>query len=138
MTFPGTPARLEQRIGRIHRYLQKHDPVVILNLVAPSTHEGKVLKVLLDKLEKIRKELQSDKVFDCIDRIFDGVSIKQYMELAVTEGTEALDRVIKGRLTKEQVEALAAREKTLYGSGGDVAQELPRLRVDLERKFISA
>ena len=131
---PWNPARLEQRMGRIHRYLQKHDPVIILNLVAPSTREGKVLKVLLDKLEKIRKELQSDKVFDCIGRIFDGVSIKQYMELAVTEGTEALDRVIEGRLTKEQVEALAAREKTLYGSGGDVAQELPRLRVDLERE----
>jgi len=52
---PWNPARLEQRMGRIHRYLQKHDPVVILNLVAPSTREGKVLKVLLDKLEKIRK-----------------------------------------------------------------------------------
>ncbi|MGD9727657.1 MAG: helicase-related protein, partial [Nitrospiraceae bacterium] len=48
---PWNPARLEQRMGRIHRYLQKHDPVVILNLVAPSTREGKVLKVLLDKLE---------------------------------------------------------------------------------------
>ncbi|MCZ7591044.1 MAG: helicase-related protein [Kiritimatiellae bacterium] len=67
---PWNPARLEQRMGRIHRYGQKHDPVVITNLVAPSTREGKVLKVLLDKLEKIRKELQSDKVFDCIGRIF--------------------------------------------------------------------
>ena len=65
---PWNPARLEQRMGRIHRYGQKHDPVIILNLVAPSTREGKVLKMLLDKLEKIRKELQSDKVFDCIGR----------------------------------------------------------------------
>ena len=69
---PWNPARLEQRMGRIHRYGQKHDPVIILNLVAPSTREGKVLKTLLDKLEKIRKELQSDKVFDCIGRIFAG------------------------------------------------------------------
>jgi len=131
---PWNPARLEQRMGRIHRYLQKHDPVIILNLVAPSTREGKVIKVLLDKLEKIRKELQSDKVFDCIGRIFEGVSIKKYMELAVTEGTGALDRELESRLTTEQVEALAAREKALYGSGGDVATELPRLRVDLERE----
>jgi len=131
---PWNPARLEQRMGRIHRYLQKHDPVIILNLVAPSTREGKVLKTLLDKLEKIRKELQSDKVFDCIGRFFEGISIKQYMELAVTEDAETVARELDGRLTKEQIQALAARERTLYGSGGDVAAELPRLRTDLERE----
>jgi len=131
---PWNPARLEQRMGRIHRYLQKHDPVIIMNLVAPSTREGKVLKTLLDKLEKIRKELQSDKVFDCIGRIFAGVSIKQYMELAVTEDVDAVARELDGRLTKEQIQALAAREESLYGSGGDVASELPRLRTSMEKE----
>jgi superfamily II DNA or RNA helicase/DNA-binding XRE family transcriptional regulator len=131
---PWNPARLEQRMGRIHRYGQKHDPVVILNLVAPSTREGKVLKVLLEKLERIREELQSDKVFDCIGRIFQGVSIKQYMELAITEGAEEAARELDGRLTKEQVQALAARERSLYGSGGDVVRELPRLRASLEQE----
>ena len=131
---PWNPARLEQRMGRIHRYGQKHDPVVIMNLVAPSTREGKVLKVLLDKLEKIRKELQSDKVFDCIGRIFAGVSIKRYMELAVTEDADAVALQLAGQLTKEQIEALAEREKSLYGAGGDVAKDLPRLRVNLEQE----
>jgi len=132
---PWNPARLEQRMGRIHRYGQKHDPVVILNLVAPSTREGKVLKVLLDKLETIRKELKSDKVFDCIGRIFEGVTIKQYMELAVREDADAIARELDGRLTKEQVEAKVAREKAIYGSGGDVAKELPRLRQDIEQEI---
>jgi len=132
---PWNPARLEQRMGRIHRYGQKHDPVVITNLVAPKTREGKVLKVLLDKLEKIRKELRSDKVFDCIGRIFQDVSIKQYMEKAVTEDPDDVARELDGRLTKEQVEALAAREKALFGSGGDVARELPRLRTDIEQEI---
>ncbi len=131
---PWNPARLEQRMGRIHRYGQKHDPVIILNLVAPSTREGKVLKTLLDKLEKIRKELQSDKVFDCIGRFFEGVSIKQYMELAVTEDAETVARELDGRLTKEQIQALAEREKSLYGGGGDIAAELPRLRTGLEQE----
>ena len=131
---PWNPARLEQRMGRIHRYLQKHDPVIIINLVAPSTREGKVLKVLLDKLEKIRKELQSDKVFDCIGRIFDGVSIKRYMELAVTENADVVAQQLDGRLTKEQIEALAKREKSLYGAGGDVAKDLPRLRANMEQE----
>jgi superfamily II DNA or RNA helicase len=132
---PWNPARLEQRMGRIHRYGQKHDPVVITNLVAPSTREGKVLKVLLDKLEKIRKELESDKVFDCIGRIFEGVSIKRYMELAVTEDVDAVAQQLDGRLTKEQIEALAKREKSLYGAGGDVAKDLPRLRANMEQEI---
>lgn len=131
---PWNPARLEQRMGRIHRYLQKHDPVIILNLVAPSTREGRVLKTLLDKMEKIRKELNSDKVFDCIGRIFQGVSIRKYMELAVIEDPDEVARELDGRLTKEQLEALAARERSLYGSGGDVARQLPRLRENLERE----
>ena len=131
---PWNPARLEQRMGRIHRYGQKHDPVIIMNLVAPSTREGKVLKVLLEKLEKIRKELKSDKVFDCIGRIFSGVSIKQYMELAVTEDADTVSHELSGRLSKEQVAAIIAREKSLYGTGGEIARELPRLRADLEHE----
>ena len=58
--IPWNPARLEQRMGRIHRYGQKHDPVFIINLVAGKTREGKVMYILLDKLERIRKELHSD------------------------------------------------------------------------------
>ena len=132
---PWNPGRLEQRMGRIHRYGQKHDPVIILNLVAPSTREGRVLRVLLDKLEKIRKELRSEKVYDCIGRIFQGVSLKRYMELAVTEDSDGIARELDGRLTKEQVEALVAREKVLFGAGGDVLKELPRLRADLEKEI---
>ena len=131
---PWNPARLEQRMGRIHRYGQKHDPVIILNLVSPRTREGRVLKVLLDKLEKIRKELQSDKVFDCIGRLFGGVSIKQYMELAVTGDVEEVARELDGRLTKEQIQAIAEHEKSLYGSGGDVARDLPRVRAGIEQE----
>ena len=40
---PWNPARLEQRLGRIHRYGQRRD-VVIVNLVAASTREGRVLQ----------------------------------------------------------------------------------------------
>ena len=64
--IPWNPARLEQRMGRIHRYGQKHDPVLIVNLVAGGTREGRVLKTLLEKLEIIRQQLQSDKVFDVV------------------------------------------------------------------------
>ncbi len=129
---PWNPARLEQRMGRIHRYGQNHDPVVIVNLVAPSTREGRVLKTLLDKLEKIRKQLRSDKVFDCIGRVFQGVSIRDYMESALVEGADVVARRLDGQLTKEQVKAIEERERRLFGDGGDVKRELPRLRESIE------
>jgi len=133
---PWNPARLEQRMGRIHRYGQHHDPVIVLNLVAPSTREGKVLKTLLDKLEKIRKELKSDKVFDSIGRVFSDISIKQYMKRAMMGDADGIVAELDGRLTKEQVLALAAKEKQIYGDGGDVKKELPRLREDLGQETL--
>jgi superfamily II DNA/RNA helicase len=44
--IPWNPNRLEQRMGRIHRYGQKQD-VIVFNMVANNTKEGKVLVRLL-------------------------------------------------------------------------------------------
>ena len=131
---PWNPARLEQRMGRIHRYGQQHDPVRIVNLVAPQTREGLVIQTLLNKLETIRSSLGSEKVFDSIGRLFEGVSLKTYMEQVVVEGEQQVVQALQGRLTEEQVQALAAKEKMLYGDGGDVKRQLPRLREDLARE----
>ena len=133
--IPWNPARLEQRMGRIHRYKQEHDPVTIINLVAGKTREGRVMKTLLEKLERIRKELGSDKVFDVIGRLFEGVSVKEYLERAVTsDGADRACRELDGMLTKEQVEALEARERRLYGDGGDVKAALAVEREKLDRE----
>lgn len=133
---PWNPARLEQRMGRIHRYGQKHDPVCILNLTSADTREGMVLHTLLDKLERIRKELKSDKVFDVVGRLFQEVSLRDYMEQALLgqDGARSVAAQIEGRLTAEQVLALREKEQRLYGDGGDVVRELPRLREQLDRE----
>ncbi|MCA9904227.1 MAG: DUF3883 domain-containing protein, partial [Anaerolineae bacterium] len=62
--IPWNPVRLEQRMGRIHRYGQEKD-CLIFNFVASNTVEGHVLQTLLAKLEDIRKSL-GDRVFDVI------------------------------------------------------------------------
>lgn len=127
---PWNPARLEQRMGRIHRYGQKRDRVAIVNLVAGKTREGKVIKTLLDKLEEIRKQLGSDKVFDVVGRIFEGMSITEYIQRAVESDNEADKEALDlaGELTVEQVRALAVREESIYGKGGEVVADLPKLR----------
>ena len=132
--LPWNPARLEQRMGRIHRYGQKHDPVIILNLVASSTREGKVLKVLLDKLADIRKELNSDKVFDLIGRIFEGASLKQYMEMALTGNMEEAAAELEQCLAKHQIQSITDQERSIYGAGGDVYKELETIKKSLDQE----
>ena len=132
--IPWNPARLEQRMGRIHRYGQTHDPVVIVNLVSGGTREGRVLKTLLDKLEAIRRQLQSDKVFDVVGRLFEGLSIRDYLEQAVAGDAEAVAKQLEGELTAEQVRALAERERILFGEGGEVRRQLAHLNDEAERE----
>jgi SNF2 family DNA or RNA helicase/DNA-binding XRE family transcriptional regulator len=132
--IPWNPARIEQRMGRIHRYKQRHDPVVLINLVAAKTREGRVLTTLLKKLEQIRKELGSDKVFDVIGRQFQDVSLSELIMRAVVEGAEDEGIAkIEGTLTKEQVRAIEEADAKLRGTGGDVASQLPALRAQRDQ-----
>ena len=131
---PWNPARLEQRMGRIHRYGQTRDPVIIVNLVAGETREGRVLKVLLDKLEAIRKQLHSDKVFDVVGRLFENMPVKDYLQMAATEdGVHAAIETLQGRMTPEQVTTINERERALYGSG-EVRGRLPEINTAMERE----
>jgi superfamily II DNA or RNA helicase len=66
--IPWNPNRLEQRMGRIHRYKQERE-VMIFNLVADNTREGEVMQRLLEKLEDMRRALGSDRVYDVIGEI---------------------------------------------------------------------
>ncbi len=133
--LPWNPARLEQRLGRIHRYGQQRDRVVITNLIAEKTREGNVMKTLLLKLETMRGELQSDKVFDVIGPLFQQVSLSSYMDRMLRgEPEEFVIRDLQGQLTIEQIQAREAREQALYGREASVATRLPELRVALERE----
>ena len=54
--LPWNPMDVEQRIGRIHRYGQKHTAQVY-NLVLSDTIEGRIFLLLTDKLEEIARTL---------------------------------------------------------------------------------
>jgi superfamily II DNA or RNA helicase len=84
--IPWNPNRLEQRMGRIHRYGQKQD-VLVFNMVANNTREGKVLERLLTKLDIIRQGIGDDRVYDVIQDVLDGVSLDAIMK-SVFNGQE--------------------------------------------------
>ena len=66
--IPWNPNRLEQRMGRIHRYGQTED-CLIFNFVASNTVEGRILQRLLEKLQEIRNALDDDAVFNVVGEI---------------------------------------------------------------------
>lgn len=76
--IPWNPNRLEQRMGRIHRYGQQKE-VYVCNLVAEDTREGRVLTKLFQKLDEIKEALGSDKVFDVISEVFYNKSLAQFL-----------------------------------------------------------
>lgn len=136
--LPWNPARLEQRMGRIHRYGQEHDPVLIMNLVAKYdeenyTREGRVLHVLLDKLKRIRSELSSDKVFDVIGEVFEDRSIKDYIERAV-ETEEQAEQELDRDFTADRVREIEERRQNVYGDADDVQSRLPELNEQREQE----
>jgi hypothetical protein len=133
--IPWNPARIEQRFGRIHRYGQKAKLVLLFNLVASRTREGKVLKRLLEKLETIRKALTSDKVFDVIGAQFEGMSLRDLMIRAVVEDNadELADQIDRG-LTKEKARETIRTVERRYPRTGDVATHLVEQRLQLEKE----
>jgi len=91
--IPWNPNRLEQRMGRIHRYGQTKE-VYIFNLVAEDTREGKVLNRLFQKLDEIRKALGSDKVFDCLGEVLYDKNLAQLM-LEAAANARNVDEILK-------------------------------------------
>jgi superfamily II DNA or RNA helicase len=82
--IPWNPNRLEQRMGRIHRYGQR-DEVWVYNLVAINTREGAVLSKVLQKLDLMREQMGTDRVYDVIDELLEDVPLVRLMERSIDD-----------------------------------------------------
>jgi superfamily II DNA or RNA helicase len=76
--IPWNPNRLEQRMGRIHRYGQRKD-CLIFNFVATNTIEGRVLQRLLEKLQQIRDALDDDAVFNVVGEVLPSAHVERVL-----------------------------------------------------------
>ena len=74
--IPWNPNRLEQRMGRIHRYGQRFD-CLIFNFLAVNTIEGHVLQRLLAKLQEIRDALDDDAVFNVVGEVLPAANVER-------------------------------------------------------------
>jgi len=120
--IPWSPVRLEQRIGRIHRYGQERD-CLIFNFVARNTREGQVLLKLLHRLEEIRAALGSDQVFDVVGEVVPGNFVDRLLRdhyAGRITRDQMLERIVDEvepqrfeRITRSALEGLARHELNL-------------------------
>jgi len=127
--IPWNPNRLEQRMGRIHRYGQQKE-VQIYNLMAADTIEGRILARLFDKLERMREHLGSDRVFDVVGDVIPGKSLRDLIIEAVTNPV-SLDDILRGIDAVSDEEAIRqVQEAALEG--------LATRHVDLSRILVES
>ena len=117
--IPWNPNRLEQRMGRIHRYGQLND-CLIFNFVATNTIEGSVLQRLLAKLQEIRDALEDDAVFNVVGEVLPAARIEQVFREFYAGGVghaELEDRLLRDvderrfrDICQTALEGLASRE----------------------------
>jgi len=122
--IPWNPNRLEQRMGRIHRYGQQKE-VHIYNLVAADTREGKVLGALFRKLEQIQAALGSDRVFDVIGEVVPGRSLKELIVEAIANRRTLEDIIAEIEAVPDEEAVRKAQEAVLEG--------LATRHIDLQR-----
>jgi len=134
--IPWNPARLEQRMGRLHRFGQKNPEVRIFNLVAENTREGDVLATLLEKLEEARKALCSDKVFDVVGQLLKDVSLRDLLRDALFEiPPYSAQKKIESIFATQKLRATIEEQRKNASAFGDVAKRLGQLNseIDVER-----
>lgn len=146
--IPWNPVRLEQRMGRIHRYGQQKD-CLIFNFAAVNTREGRVLEKLLMRLAEIKEELGTDKVFDVVGEMLPSNLLeKMFREMYARRLSESsiADRIVKDidperfkRITGSTLEGLAKKELNLSALvGKSVEAKERRLVPEVVEDFFTA
>jgi len=147
--IPWNPVRLEQRVGRIHRYGQEKD-CLIINFVAQNTREGRVLKKLLERLKEIREDLGTDQVFDVVGEVFPANRLEQLLRQMYARQTDEhriQEQIVRDcsperfrSITESTLEGLAKRELNLSAIVGRSAEAKERRLVPevIEQFFVES
>jgi superfamily II DNA or RNA helicase len=151
--IPWNPVRLEQRMGRIHRYGQEKD-CLIFNFVSTNTREGRVLHKLFERIQAIEDDLdpkRTGKVFNVLGDVFPANQLEKMIrdmyahnqmdeELIKQRIIEQVDTKRLQSITDSTLEGLAKRELNLSAIIGKSAEAKERRFVPevIEDFFIQA
>jgi len=151
--IPWNPVRLEQRMGRIHRYGQEKD-CLIFNFVSTNTREGRVLAKLFERIEAIQDDLdpkRTGKIFNVLGDVFPANQLEKMLrdmyahnqmteELIKQRIIEQVDRSRFEGITNSTLEGLAKKELNLSAIVGKSAEAKERRLVPevIEDFFLNA
>lgn len=134
--MPWNPQRIEQRIGRCHRYGQKHDVVVINFLNKANAADVRVYELLDQKFQLFNGVFgASDEVLGAIGN---GVDFEKRIALIynscrnVNQIQEAFDE-LQGELQEEISEKMLAARATLLENFDDSVRE--KLRTNIQESL---
>ncbi len=132
--IPWNPMRLEQRMGRIHRYGQEND-CLVFNFVATNTREGRVLQKLFERIEKIEQDLDpshTGKIFNVLGDVLpanmlEGMLRDMYArnlteDIIKSRIVERVDKERLSRITDSALGGLAKQELNLSAIVGKSAE----------------
>ena len=126
--LPWNPQRVEQRIGRCHRYGQKHDVVVVNFLNRNNAADKRVFEILSEKFRLFNGVFgASDEVLGSIES---GVDFEKriaeiYQTCRTPEDIQASFDALQASLAQEIEEGLtAARQNLLEHFDAEVAEKL--------------
>lgn len=117
--LPWNPIRIDQRMGRLHRYGQE-ETVKIYNLFVEDTRESDILQLLVDKIDQIESDLgmRSDVLgtvlddYDVEGAIMDAITgqrtsseVQRDIENAIEERKNAVERIEKEFLIRDKFDA---------------------------------
>jgi len=137
--IPWNPVRLEQRMGRIHRYGQEKD-CLIFNFVSTNTREGRVLHKLFERIQAIEDDLdpkRTGKVFNVLGEVFPANQLEKMIrdmyasnqmdeEIIKRRIIEEVDTKRFQQITNSTLEGLAKRELNLSAIVGKSAEAKER------------
>lgn len=115
--LPWNPQRIEQRIGRCHRYGQKHDVVVINFLNERNEADRRVLELLSEKFQLF------DGVFGVSDEVLgtieSGVDFEKrilaiYQECRTTDEIDAAFRTLQAEMDEQIQSRLEDTQRALF------------------------
>jgi hypothetical protein len=137
--LPWNPQRVEQRIGRCHRYGQKHDVVVVNFLNQRNAADLRVLQLLTDKF------LLFDGVFGCSDEVLgavgNGVDLEAriaaiYQECRTEAEIHAQFNALQDSLRPLIDHRLAETREQILSHFDEVVQERLRVHRDQAKEML--
>jgi adenine-specific DNA-methyltransferase len=138
--LPWNPQRIEQRIGRCHRYGQKHDVVVVNFLNQKNEADQRVFQLLSEKFRLFEGVFgASDEVLGAIES---GVDFERriadiYQRCRTTEEIEASFDQLQRDLSAQVDAAMTRTRQQLLENFDEEVQEKLRVSMDSSRAYLN-